>query len=380
MRAFIELWEAIKIAWDALGKNKLRAFLTLLGIIVGVTTVIGIVSITEGLDEAFGEEISSLGSNVLYVQKFPWAQRGDWEEMRNRKDITTKEVEALDEFLTVPALISPAAHTRRTVKYRSEYLENVTITGTDEENTSSVFPQYGRDLTAMDVHNRRQVCVAGADIGDKLFKHENPLGKRIKIGGHKFKIVGVLEKQGDVFGHNLDQEVKIPLGVFHKLFGSNRSLTITIKVENPEMIDQARDQIRGILRRVRKVPPGQEDDFSVNQMDMIMDMYNSLTSTLYAAAIGVGAISLLVGGIGIMNIMLVSVTERTREIGIRKAIGAKRRNILWQFLIESVVISAMGGLIGIGLGFAIGRLIAAISPLPTTITGWSIFLGIGFSS
>jgi len=347
---------------------------------VGVTTVIGIVSITEGLDEAFGEEISSLGSNVLYVQKFPWAQQVDWEEMRNRKDITTKEVEALEEFLTVPALISPAIHTRRTVKYRSEYLENVTITGTDEENTSSVYPQYGRDLTAMDVHNRRQVCVAGFDIGDKLFKNENPLGKRLKIGGHKFRIVGVLEKQGDVFGHNLDQEVKIPIGVFHKLFGHNRSLTITIKVENPEMIDQARDQIRGILRRVRKVPPGQEDDFSVNQMDMIMDLYNSLTSTLYAAAIGVGAISLLVGGIGIMNIMLVSVTERTREIGIRKAIGAKRRNILWQFLIESVVISAMGGLIGIGLGFAIGRLIAAISPLPTTITGWSIFLGIGFSS
>lgn len=380
MRVLIEIWEAVKIAWDALRKNKLRAFLTLLGIIVGVTTVIGIVSITEGLDKAFGEEISSLGSNVLYVQKFPWAQITDWDEIRNRKDITMEEVEALKEYLTIPAAISPSTNTRRTVKYKSEFLEDVSITGTDEEKTTAVFPEYGRDLTAMDVHHRRLVCVAGSDIAENLFKNENPIGKRIKIGGYKFRIVGVLEKQGDVFGHNLDQEVRIPLGVFYKLFGSNRSLTITVKVENPELLDQTKDQIRGILRRVRKVPPGAEDDFSVNQMDMIMDLYNSLTSTLYAAAIGVGAISLLVGGIGIMNIMLVSVTERTREIGIRKAIGAKKRNILWQFLIESVVISAIGGLIGIGLGFLIGRLIASISPLPTTITGWSIFLGIGFSS
>jgi len=380
MKVLIEIWEAVKIAWDALRKNKLRAFLTLLGIIVGVTTVIGIVSITEGLDKAFGEEISSLGSNVLYVQKFPWAHVTDWDEIRNRKDITLEEVEALEKFLTIPAAISPSTETTRTVKYKSEFLEDVSITGTNEVKTSDVFPEYGRDLTAMDVHHRRLVCVAGSDIAENLFKNENPIAKRIKIGGYKFRIVGVLEKQGDVFGHNLDQEVRIPLGVFYKLFGSNRSLTITVKVENPELLDQTRDQIRGILRRVRKVPPGAEDDFSVNQMDMIMDLYNNLTSTLYAAAIGVGAISLLVGGIGIMNIMLVSVTERTREIGIRKAIGAKRRNILWQFLIESVVISAIGGLIGIGLGFAIGRLIASISPLPTTITGWSIFLGIGFSS
>ncbi len=380
MRILIELWEAIKIAWSALGRNKLRAFLTLLGIIVGVTTVIGIISITEGLDKAFGDEISSLGSNVLYVQKFPWAQQVDWDKMRNRKDITMEEVRALEEYLTIPAAVSPSTQTRRTVKYKSEFLENVAITGTNEVKTSDVFPEYGRDLTAMDVHHRRWVCVIGWDVAETLFKQEDPIGKRIKIGGYKFRIAGVLEKQGDVFGQSLDQEVRIPIGVFYKLFGSNRSLTITVKVEDPEIIDQARDQIRGILRRVRKVAPGAEDDFSVNQMGMIMDLYNSLTSTLYAAAIGVGAISLLVGGIGIMNIMLVSVTERTREIGIRKAIGAKRRNILWQFLVESIVISAIGGLIGIGLGFGISKIIASISPLPTTITGWSILLGIGFSS
>jgi putative ABC transport system permease protein len=380
MRFFIELWEAVKIALGALKANKLRAFLTLLGIIVGVTTVIGIVSLTDGLDEAFGEQISSLGSDVLYVQKFSWFDREGWEKYRNRKDLTMKEVNALKEYMTLASAISPAVSTRRTVKYGSKSLERVSINGTDEEKTRSAFPKYGRDLTELDVANRRNVCVIGWDVADHLFKNEDPIGKRIKIGGYHFKVVGVLEKQGSIFGHTLDQEVRIPIGVFFKLFGRNRWITITVKVKDTELIEDAKDEIRGILRRVRKVPPGKEDDFSINQMDLLMDMYKNLTTALYAAAIGVGAISLLVGGIGIMNIMLVSVTERTREIGIRKAIGARRRNVLWQFLVESVVISAVGGIIGIGMGFGLGKLIAAISPLPASVTLWSIFLGLGFSS
>jgi len=259
-------------------------------------------------------------------------------------------------------------------------LERVSIEGTSEEKANSVYPKYGRDLTALDVENRRQVCVIGWEVADRLFEDEDPIEKRIKIGGRQFKVIGVLEKQGSVFGHSLDQEVRIPHGVFYKLFGRRRGLTIVAKVKDPAYIEEAKDEIRGILRRVRGVAPDEEDDFAINQMDMILQMYNSLTSALYAAAVGVGAISLLVGGIGIMNIMLVSVTERTREIGIRKAIGAKKRNVLWQFLIESVVISAFGGIIGIGLGFAMGKLVAAVSPLPSTITPWSIILGLGFSS
>lgn len=380
MRVIIELWEAVKIALGALRANKLRSFLTLLGIIVGVATVIGIVSLTEGLDKAFGDEISALGSDVLYVEKYPWFNRDDWDKFRNRKDITMKEVNALKKFMTLADAVSASVSTRRTVKYRSEFLKDVTISGTDEEKTGSAFPEFGRDLTAMDVEHRRNVCVIGYDVAETLFKNKNPIGERVKIGSYNFKVIGILEKQGDIFGHSLDQEVRIPIGVFSKLYGTNRSITITIKIKYTELMEQTKDEIRGILRRVRKVPPGEDDDFSINQMDIIMQMYNSLTSALYAAAIGVGAISLLVGGIGIMNIMLVSVTERTREIGIRKAIGAKKRNILWQFLVESVIISALGGLLGIGLGFGLGKLISSISPLPATITVWSIFLGIGFSS
>jgi putative ABC transport system permease protein len=380
MRVFIEFWEGIKIAVKALWANKLRAFLTLLGIIIGVTTVIGIVSLTQGLDEAFGEQISSLGSDVLYVQKFAWFDREGWEKYRNRKDLTMKEVRALKEQATLVAAVSPSVSSRQTVKYRNRSLERVRINGTDEAKTGSAYPEFGRDLSALDVENRRRVCVIGWEVAERLFEGKDPVGERLKIAGHSFKIVGVLEKQGSVFGHSLDQEVRIPIGVFYKIFGKHRWVTITVKVSNTELMEETKDEIRGILRRVRKVPPGKEDDFSINQMDMIMDMYNRLTSTLYAAAIGVGAISLLVGGIGIMNIMLVSVTERTREIGIRKAIGAKRRNVLFQFLIESVVVSGVGGIIGILLGFGLGKLIASVSPLPAAITPWSILLGLGFSS
>jgi len=380
MRFLIEIWEELKIALGALRAHKLRAALTLLGIIVGVSTVIGIHSLTKGLDKAFGEQISSLGSDVLYIQKFSWVDREGWEKYRNRKDLTMKEVNALKKYATLTKVVSPSVRTQQTVKYGRKSLERVTITGTDEEKTGSAFPEFGRDLSALDVANRRDVCVIGWEVADKLFGDKDPVGERIKIAGYSFKIIGVLEKQGSVFGHTLDQEVRIPIGVFFKLFGRHRWITIAVKVENPELMEEAKDEIRGILRRVRGVPPDKEDDFSINQMDLIMDLYKRLTSALYAAAVGVGAISLLVGGIGIMNIMLVSVTERTREIGIRKAVGAKRRNILWQFLIESLVISGIGGLIGIGFGFGLGEIIAAISPLPATVSPLSIVLGIGFSS
>ena len=380
MRILVELLEGIKIALGALRVNKMRSLLTLLGIIIGVTTVIGILSLTQGLDKAFGEQISSLGSDILYIQKFSWFDRDGWEKFRNRKDLTIKEVDALKEYTTLVKAVSPAVDTRKTVKYGNRSLERVNVVGTDEEKTSGAYPEFGRDLSVMDVENRRNVCVIGWEVAEKLFEGKDPTGKRIKIAGHSFKVAGVLEKRGSVFGHSLDNDVKIPIGVFFKLFGRHRWITIEVKVKDPALMEETKDEIRGILRRVRKVPPGKEDDFSINQMDLIMDMYKKLTSALYAAAVGVGAISLLVGGIGIMNIMLVSVTERTREIGIRKAIGAKKRNVMWQFLIESVVISGVGGIIGILLGFGLGKLISSVSPLPATVTPWSIFLGIGFSS
>ena len=380
MKIFIEIWESVKIAFQALRANKLRSFLTTLGIIIGITTVISIHSIIQGLNKSFYTSISALGSDTLFIQKFAWFSREDWIKARNRKNITMREVNAIKEQATMVKAVAPVVSARRTVKYRNEQLKDVSIIGTSEKYmvTSNVIPEFGRPLSQQDVDHRRTVCIIGWEVADRLFKNVNPLGKRIKLGSYKFRVVGVLEKRGSLFGQNMDTEVIIPIGVFQKLYGTRRWMTIEVKVKNQEMMEEAKDELIGILRRVRKVPPEEENDFAINQQDMIADMYKRLTSALYAVAFGVGAIALIVGGIGIMNILLVSITERTREIGIRKAIGAKNRDILWQFLIESLAVSSLGGIIGIILGFVIAKAISSVSFLAASVSPVSVMIGLLF--
>jgi putative ABC transport system permease protein len=380
MRVWIELWEGIKIALIALRANKMRSFLTTLGIVIGIMTVIAIHSIIMGLNDAFYTSISALGSDTLYIQKFAWASRNDWINGMHRKDITMKEVDAIVSNAKLVSAVAPTVHAQRTVKYESEKLTNCQITGTTEAYTatSNSLPEYGRPLSELDVAHHRAVCVIGYEIADKLFKNVQPVGRRIVIGQNKFRVIGVLEKRGNMLGHNLDTEIIIPLGAFEKLYGSRRWFTIQIKVADPLRMEDTKDELTGILRRVRKVPAAVENDFAINQQDILTNLYKGLTNALYAVAFGVGAISLLVGGIGIMNIMLVSVTERTREIGVRKALGARHRDILWQFLVESVMVSAIGGIIGIILGFTISKLLAAFTFLPASISPISIMIGISF--
>lgn len=370
------------MAFSSLRANKMRSILTTLGIMIGVTTVITILTLINGLDSAFSEQISNLGSDNLYVSKLPWAAGMDYFKYRNRKDITAKEANAIAEQATLVRAIAPMAWTRRTVKHKNQSVNGVSINGTNDQykDVANAYPEFGRFMTAFEVKHRRNVCVLGWEVATKLFKEETPLDKKVYIGGFPFRVVGVLEKRGDILGENLDANIYIPLGAFYKIFGTRRSLLLRIKVVDAALIEEAKDELRGILRRVRKVPPEKEDDFAINQQDMLTSLYNSLTAGLYAVAVGIGAISLLVGGIGIMNIMLVSVTERTREIGVRKAIGARKRDVLWQFLVESVVISAVGGIIGISLGFLLGKLIEGISPIPAGISIFSITVGLGFSS
>jgi len=343
--------------------------------------VIGIHSIIQGLNDAFYTSISALGSDTLYIGKFSWMSRTDWIEARNRKNITLKrEGKAIKEQATLVKAVAPTVGTRRTVKYKSEKLSNVDVIGTNADYTitANITPEYGRNLSDADVKHRRSVCIIGWEIADKLFENISPLGKRISIGSYKFRIIGVLEKRGSILGHNLDTEIVIPIGLFQKLYGSRRWITIEVKVASPELIEEAKDEITGILRRVRKVPPGEKNDFAINQQDMIAELYKNLTTALYAVAFGVGAIALIVGGIGIMNILLVSVTERTREIGIRKALGAKKRNILWQFLIESIAVSAVGGIIGIICGFLLAKLVATATFLSASVSLVSVLIGIIF--
>ncbi len=380
IKFFIEIWENVKIAFHALLANKMRTFLTTLGIVIGITTVIGIHSIIQGLNNAFYTSISAIGSDVLFVQKFSWFSNRDWLEARNRKNITMKEANAIKKYATFATAVAPTVGARRAVKYKSEQLKDVTIIGSTEDYTvtSNVVPEYGRPISKQDVDHNRAVCVIGWEVADRLFKKENPIGKRIKLGSYKFRVIGVLEKRGSLFGQNLDTEVIVPIGVFQKIYGSRRWMTIEVKVISADRIEDAKDELIGILRRVRKVPPGEDNDFAINQQDMIADMYKRLTNALYAVAFGVGSIALIVGGIGIMNILLVSITERTREIGIRKALGAKKRDILWQFLIESLVVSAIGGIIGILTGFLAAKGISSATSLAASVSLSSAFIGIVF--
>ncbi len=383
MRFFIEIFENLKMAFSALMTHKMRAFLTTLGIIIGVLTIISISSVISGLNKVFTKEISGLGSDVIYIQKFPWFAGMDWFKYRNRKDINEQQAQEVKKNATLAKAVAYEVGSYRTVKYGNITLNSIRIIGTtaDYQETSNTYAEYGRFLIEADVTHRSSVCVLGSTVVEKLFKGAtDPLGQQVKIGGEYFRVIGILEKKGDLFGHSQDEVAIIPYGCFRKLFGFRRSVTIEVKVADPTLLEDAKEELRGIMRRVRRLKPQEEDDFAINQMDMLNDLYKKLTTTLYIVAVGIGAISLLVGGIGIMNIMLVSVTERTREIGIRKAIGARHFDILTQFLVEALTICLMGGLIGMIIGFGIGKLIDMFTPLPATISLWSIVLGLLFTT
>jgi putative ABC transport system permease protein len=382
MRILIYMWEGVRIAFEALRSYKMRSILTTLGIIIGVTTVITIVALIQGLNGAFSKQISAIGTDTLYIQKFPWMMSGDdWFKYRNRRNITVEEAEAVKTNSTLALAVAPNLETRRSIKFEEKTLERVEIIGTTADYliTSNAMPETGRFMSENDVSANRSVCVIGYEVASKLFDRSDPIGKRINIGGRKFRVIGVLGKKGNMFGFNMDTFAVIPVGAFQSAFGSQRRwVTIEVKVKSPALIEEAEYELTGIMRRVRQLPIGKENDFAINKQSMLMDFYNNFTRILWAVAIGVGAISLLVGGIGIMNILLVSVTERTREIGIRKAIGARKSDILWQFLIESMMICAIGVIIGVGLAIGIAQLIAATTPLPAAITWWVVFLGLGF--
>ena len=381
----MEFSESLSIALNSLKTNKLRASLTTLGIVIGVATVIGMMTIIEGINSFVAKEFSQIGANTFYVQKYPAVDTGhNRRKYRNRKDIKTDYARKINQVATLVDNATPQVYTwGETVKGNGEKTNaDVVVYGVSQQwqEIESHFVKNGRFLQEHEVNNARKVCVLGIDIVEKLFPFKNPVGEYVYISGKKLKIVGVLEEKGAIFGSSRDNIAVMPFTTFENMFGKNRDVTITVQARTAELILPAMDQVAGILRVVRKVPPGEANDFEIITKDSLSDAWKNLTGVIFAAAIGIAMISLLVGGIGIMNIMLVSVTERTREIGIRKAIGAKRRDVLGQFIVEAVILSAFGGLIGVVLGLLLGKLIGAATPLPAAIPIWSIFVGIGFSS
>jgi putative ABC transport system permease protein len=376
-----ELKEGILISLRALRANKMRSVLTTLGIVIGIVSVTLMGTAIEGLDRAFNNSISTMGADVLFVNKYPWFSSDDWWTFRNRKNLTVEHEKALERQSTLAQAVSAGIGWMADVKYREKVTENVFVNGVtaDYMATSGGSILEGRDMTAAEVDGSRPVCVIGFDVAQNLFPGEDPIGRLLKIGGHTYRVVGVFDKLGSFLGlMNLDNRVVIPLGEFTRSFGEKRSLQISVKAPSIQELDNTKEEIRGILRKARKVPPGAPDDFAINQQEMLTKTFDSIASVVAAIGLFITGLSLFVGGIGIMNIMFVSVTERTKEIGIRKAIGAKRGTILFQFLVEAVALCLLGGIIGLIIAFPLTFIVDQILPtaMPLSIVGIAMLVSI----
>lgn len=378
-----EFKEGLMIALRAIASNKIRAMLTMLGIFIGVTVVVTMSTAIKGIDNSFQQGISSLGSDVLYIDKWAWFSNVEWWKMRNRKNITMEEFERFKNLAKLPAAVAPVTNTVQTVKFQERRVENVFINGSNADyvkTTNFTFSE-GRFYSEIESNASRQVAVIGSEIAKKLFPNMSPLDRTIKIGGENYRVVGVLAEQGSfILGPwNPDNQIYVPIGTIFKNFASNRfrSITINVRAAGPALVEETKAEAEGIMRKVRGLAYDQGNDFSINQQEGLQENYNSVVGVIQIAGLFITGLSLFVGAIGIMNIMFVSVKERTKEIGLRKAIGAKRRTILAQFLLESSVICLVGGLAGLVAAVLLSMLINQF--IPTSIQIGSVILGIGIS-
>ena len=375
--------EGIIIALRSLVANKLRSILTLIGVIIGVMTVIAVVSIISGMNRYVEAEISSLGSTTFLIRKFGIVTSSEeWFKQIKRKKLTLEDMEAIEQNCPDCWEVGAETFSWRKVKYKNKHLSNMTIMGATANITEIANHEVydGRSFSEFEVEHNRRVCFVGWDIKENLFPNQDPMGKDIKIGNHYFRIIGVAKKKGAFLGSSQDDFVLIPITTFEKLFSRRFFLMIFVKAKDFMSMQDAMDQCRVILRARRKVDYDKPDDFAIMTSESVMDFFRQFTRLALLVMGGIASISLVVGGIVIMNIMLVSVTERTREIGIRKAMGARRRNILWQFLVEAVTLALIGGMVGILMGALIAKLLDAVSPLPASVELWSVVVALLVSS
>ncbi|MCF7708580.1 MAG: ABC transporter permease [Verrucomicrobia bacterium] len=360
MNLLNELFEGAKVSWAAIRANKMRSVLTTLGVVIGIVTVTLMGTAIQGLDKAFLKSISAIGSDVLYIQKRSWFSDEPWWETRNRRNITIEQAEFVAKEATCAEALSIQASTFRTVKHGNRSATMVQIIGGTEQSAavSSLPIKAGRFMSADEVHGARPVCVIGSDIAEKFFPNEPALGKRIKVENASYQVIGVTDKMGEFLGVlNLDHRIMIPISRLLTDLIRREDVTIEVKVKNMADIDEAVEELRFIMRRARGLAPGDKDDFAINRQDNFIKTFERVSATIASVGLFITGLALFVGGIGIMNIMFVSVAERTREIGIRKAVGAKKRAIMIQFLIESAVICLIGGVIALALAYPLTLLL-----------------------
>ena len=383
--ARVNLGESFSMAFASFWTNKLRTFLTLLGIIIGVLTIIAVVSVIQGLNNYVYTKMAFYGANDFSVSKFSMIGTSlkDFKEQLKRKNLTLEEMRLIRNQCQPCQLVGATASTSRIVKFRNQELKNVETRGVtylDHLIGSVNELERGKQIQKEDEDHSRYVATIGSDVAEKLFPYSDPLGKWIKIGSYNFLVTGIGKKKGKILGMSQDNYVRIPITTFQKIYGSRRSITITIHTSSQEEMEIAQEEVRTILRSARHVSFKDKDDFSFQTSETFIQFYKTATSGIYFAMIAISSIALLVGGIVVMNIMLVAVTERTKEIGIRMAVGARRKDILFQFLIESSMISATGGTIGILFGLGIARIVTAATSMPSSVEPVSIVIAVFMST
>jgi putative ABC transport system permease protein len=383
--------EAVRIALASLAANKLRSLLTVLGILIGVSSVIAVVAVTDGLDRYMSEKVLELGTKAFRLQRMPdiITSHEQWMQMMKRKRLDMNDYEAVKKACTLCSEVGAQVWTGGNVKRGRIVQKDVGIAGVTE-NISRIGTirelESGRHIVQQDVNQSSMVAVIGTDLRDAFFGMMEPIGKEIDVDGHPLTVVGVAEKKGVVFGESQDNFLWMPVTTFMKLFGTRRSFSIQAEARTMAVFEAAQDQVRVAMRARRHLTYNKPDDFNIETGESVMELWQTMTRGIYVVTFVVTAISLLVGGIVVMNIMLVSVTERIREIGVRKALGARRGDILRQFLVESVILSGFGGLLGVlgaaAFSFGLGSILASMmsANFSAPIRPWAVALAISVSS
>jgi putative ABC transport system permease protein len=383
--------EAISIALASLRANKLRSLLTVLGILIGVSSVIAVVAITEGLDRYMSEKVLELGTKSFTLQRQPAiiTSHEQWMEMMKRKRLNKADLEAMRKVCTLCSEVGAQVSTGGSVKRGRTIQKNVRLTGVTENvpRIGSIRElAAGRHVVQQDIEQAAMVAVIGTDLVDAFFGTMEPLGKEIDVDGHPLRVVGVAEKKGAIFGESQDNFVWMPISTFQKLYGARRSIDIQAEAQSMAVFEAAQDQMRVAMRARRHLTYQKPDDFAIETGESIMELWQTMTRGIYVVTFVVTAISLLIGGIVVMNIMLVSVTERIKEIGVRKALGARRGDILRQFLVESVVLSGFGGFLGVlgaaAFSYALAQVLGNIMSVDFSapVRPWAVTLALGVSS
>lgn len=381
MYFWTEVKEGLIIAFRAIRANKMRSVLTTLGIVIGIVSVTLMATAIEGVNRAFDKSAAAFGTDVLYVEKWPWVSHEDWATIRNRRNMEVQYAAKIERQSVFAEAVAPVVGTRKRLTNGTYSMEDGFVSGTTHQyiNAAGVTLSDGRFFTAEESGAGRPVAVIGATVAETLFPRGDPLGKVIRVGGFPYIVVGVAEKQGGLFGEfTSDKRVFMPLFSFQHQFGSRRNVSIQVRVGDLKQLEDAKIELEGIMRKIRSLPPGKPNDFNINQQEILTQTFGGISLVIASIGLFITGLSLFVGGIGIMNIMFVSVTERTKEIGIRKAIGAKRRSILVQFLVEAAALCLIGGLIGLFIAFPLSLVVDQFLPtaMPLSVVAIAILISL----